>query len=151
MTSPRPSRVSQPPGIRSISVLSSSPPGPSVRWRRSAPRPRPRRRKADRRWRPSGVQIAAGLLYGHTALGRRLQDSRWLMIGKAKPERLGSRPTKASKNAGHQEHNLVWGGQHGYFAILADRSADYFEIDCRNCCGAILITVHHQSPWRNAG
>jgi len=41
--------------------------------------------------RPIGVQIAAGLLYGHV-LGRRLQDSRAQTIGKAKPERLGSVP-----------------------------------------------------------
>ena len=71
------------------------------------------------------------------------------MIGKATPERLGSRPTKASKNAGHQKNvTFVWGGQYGYFAtILADRSADYFEIDGRNSCGAILISLHHQGAW----
>jgi hypothetical protein len=81
-----------------------------------------------------------------------LKDFAGFMIGKDEPEGLGFRPTKASKNAGDQKHTVSWGGQHGYFAtIRVGRSADYSESKRSDCCGAILITLHHQSPRRNPG
>jgi hypothetical protein len=62
---------------------------------------------------PYLIQAQAPALAAHL-VGLRLKDFPGFMIGKDKPEGLGFRPTKASKNAGLKKHTVSWGGQHGY-------------------------------------
>jgi hypothetical protein len=51
---------------------------------------------------PYLIQAQAPALAAHL-VGLRLKDFPGFMIGKDEPEGLGFRPTKASKNAGHQK------------------------------------------------